>query len=99
MSVLGWFAGDSAPRAVLSSGPRCAALWAGMDQKYCYVGVAWWICACCVQQQVFLGLEVQKTAGFPQLQFYYRVVDISFVVQRLIHMVLVTHRDSPVVRG
>ena len=37
-----------------------------------------------------LGLEVQKTVGLPQLQPYNTVVDISFVVQRLIPMVLVT---------
>ena len=64
---------------------RC--IMAGMDQKYSYVGVAWWICAWCVPQQ---GLEVQKTAGSPQLHFYNTVVDISFVVQRLIPVIVAT---------
>ena len=41
MSVLGWFAGDSAPRAVFSFlvvRPKMRCIMAVMDQKYSYVG-------------------------------------------------------------
>ena len=60
----------------------------GMDQKDRY---AFSCCshAHCVQRQVPWVMECRKTAEFPQL-LSIQLVDISFVVQRPIPMVLVT---------
>ena len=40
--------------------PKMRCIMAGMDQKYSYVGVAWWICPCCVQQQVLPVSKCRK---------------------------------------
>ena len=88
-----------APRAVflsLSSGPRCAApwpVWIRSTVMSVLPGGSVLLCA----TTGALGLDVQKTVGFPQLQFI-TVVDISFVVQRLFPMVLVAI-EIPVARG
>ena len=45
------FTGDYAPRSMFPSvddRPKMLDIMAGTDQKNSYVGVAWWICACCV---------------------------------------------------
>ena len=61
---------------------------AGMDQIDCSV-VRFWRTWC-------LGFRLQKTVDFPQLQSI-KVVDISFVVQRLFPLVLVT-TETPQLR-
>ena len=60
MSVHGWFAGDSAPRAVFLPPvvrPKMLDIMAGMNQRD--IHVAW-----------CLWFRLQKTVDFPQLQFF-----------------------------
>ena len=61
--------------------PQMLVIMGGMDQRDSYVARFW--------RTWCLWFRLQKTTDFPQWQFI-KVVDISFVLQRLIPMVLAT---------
>ena len=75
---------------------RC--IMAGMDQKYGYVGVAWWICACCVQQQV-LPVSKCRKLWFSAVAFLHHGRRHLLRGSEAHPHGPCDHGDSPVVRG